>query len=183
LDGNETTGIKVPAGQHRFMISLAKVQEIQRIALVGIGGARFSVSVSNEAAAPGVSWQPALKNVALSGGWGGDKNVNRTARYILIETDSRSEFALNDVGIYGAPAPIGDRGPRYLSELWNSSASSAPADNLMPIAAGPSRTRGFRPGNLGFPPRVAGSSSVNTVRPAIQAPRPRLSTPPTPAVR
>jgi hypothetical protein len=187
LDGNEATGRQFPAGQHQFLIKLAKARTIDRLNLVGTGSATFTVSVADSDSAPGASWQPILKNVKLSDRWGTDRAVNRTARYILVEANASSIFTLNEFAIYGQLTPIGILGGhRYLIDVIrerrsNKAAEEAEAAKLLPIKTGP---KGFFPGRLGFPPRVtAGGFSTSTRRAVTPAPRGVIGTAPMPAVR
>ena len=180
LDGNETSGVQYSAGRQQFLISLPKAESIQRINLVGTGAARFTVSVSNDNSVPGDTWAVVLKNVPLNHQWGADRPVNRTARYILVETDAPASFMLNEFAVYGERlAPITSSGRRYLSDFWGTP-SPAP-ETPQPVGAGPSSSSGYNPGKLGFPPRITnGGGMTNTLRPiTIPAPRGRIGAPPT----
>ena len=180
LDGNEASGIQYSAGRQQFLISLPKAENIQRINLLGTGASRFTVSVSNDNSVPGGAWALVLKNVPLNPRWGADRPINRTARYILVETDAPASFMLNEFAVYGERlAPIASGGRRYLSDFWGTP-SPAP-ETPQPVGAGPSSGSGYNPGKLGFPPRITnGGGMTNTLRPiTIPAPRGRIGPPPT----
>ena len=178
LDGNEGTGITMEPGRHQFLITLAKPQLIQRINIVGSGTARFTVSVSNDKPSSGASRQPVLKNVPLNPTFGSDRNLDVTARYVLLETDSPSRCNLMDFALYGKLPAIAAGGPRYLSDAWNHSPSTEP---LPPIHAGPAPATksGYMPGRIGFPPRVTNGGVIDSLRRStITAPRGRIGAPP-----
>jgi hypothetical protein len=187
LDGNESTGLRFDSGKHQFLLSFAKGQLIDRLSILGSGNAKFSVSLGNEKIAPGAGWETVLKNVKLAAKWGTEQPVNRTARYLLIETDSPTAFGLADLAIYGALSPVAVKGPRYLSELWEQRRSQPPVEKtekLEPVYSGPVSSR-FFPGKIGFPPRVNDAGVINRMRvtPTPSAPKGRLGTPPSPATR
>ncbi len=133
-DGNHATGAQFD-GRQQFVLELPKQELVQRITLIGNGSARFTISVATEKPATGAAWEPVLKNVPLAAQWGADKQIDRPARYILIETDTAQKFNLNELAVYGKLAPIAAR--RYLADVWNNAPSEEP---LPAIAEAPKKS-------------------------------------------
>lgn len=159
LDGNDATGVKFEAGRLQLILSLSKAENIESIGLVGVGRARFTVSVNSDNAAPGAGWQTVLKNAPLIAGWGTTRAINRSARYVLIETDATTPFAISEIALYGKLATVAV-GHLYLSDVWASRAS----EGLAPIHSGPKAPSAFKLGGLGFPPRMPSvKSQGNTI--------------------
>jgi hypothetical protein len=131
LDGNESTGIRIEPGRHQFLVSLPSTVAVQRITILGAGGARFTISTSNQKVAPGSTWQTVSKNVPLAASWGTDHAIDRDIRYILLETESTRPFNLTEIGAYKLPAVAS--GHRYLSEWLDSRRQeAAPAPDPAP---------------------------------------------------
>ena len=135
-DGNTATGAQFD-GRQQFVLELSKSEFVQRISLIGNGSARFTISVATEKPAAGAAWEPVLKNVPLAAQWGADKQIDRPARYILIETDTAQKFNLNELAVYGKLAPVGASGRRYLADVWNNAPSEEP---LPAIGEAPKKT-------------------------------------------
>jgi hypothetical protein len=134
-DGNPVTGAQFE-GPQQFVLELAKPENIQRISLIGLGSARFTISVATEKSTAGAAWQQVVKNAPLSAQWGGDRPINLPARFILIETDTPTKFNLNEFAVYGKLAPIAAR--RYLADVWNNGPSEEP---LAEIGEPPKKSR------------------------------------------
>ena len=166
LDGNDATGVKFETGRHQLILSLSQAENVESISLIGTGRARFTVSVGNDNSAPGAGWQTVLKNAPLLAGWGNNRAINRSARYVLIETDATTPFAISEIALYGRLIPVAT-GHRYLSDLWASKA----AEGLAPIHAGPTAKSAFKPGGLGFPPLMPSATSRGKATPTPPAGR------------
>lgn len=151
-DGNLATGAQFE-GPQQFVLELAKPENIQRISLIGLGSARFTISVATERSATGAAWQQVVKNMPLGAQWGADRPINSPARFILIETDTATKFNLNEFAVYGKLAPIAAR--RYLADVWNNGPSEEP---LAEIGEAPKKSR--RSGKVDTTPALPTERSV-----------------------
>ncbi len=178
LDGNNSTSLRFESGRHQLLLSLPRVEPIETISILGSTHARFNVSVSNQNVPPGDQWQAILKDTPVAATWGKNYPINSSARYILIELNSPSAFLISEIGIYGKLPAVASGKPRYLSELWG----SPKQPEITPINNGPVSVSPFKPGALGFPPRMPGVTTRMQIGPA--APLTRLGAAPThPSVR
>jgi len=138
LDGNESTGVRIEPGRHQFLVALPSATPVQRITMLGAGTARFSISTSNQKAAPGPALQPALKNIPIAASWGTDHDVNRDVSYILLETESTRPFNLTEIGAYKLPI-VAEGRHRYLSD-WLDSRKQAAVPEPEPAPAKPRKS-------------------------------------------
>lgn len=173
LDGDVATGVKYEAGRHHLILSLSQIENIESISLLGSGRARFTVFVGNAYATPGTNWQAVLKNASLNAAWGSERTINHRARHVLIEAESAAPFVISEIALYGKLTPIAS-GHRYLSDVW----AAKPAGELASIQTGPTPKSAYRPGGLGFPPRIPGV--MGRMRIAPIPPAGRLGSAPTP---
>ncbi len=105
MDDDVTTGWPALAGKQYYMLQLAEPQMLTNFSLsTKPGTGTVSLYVSNTEAAPGdAAWQPvetqlaltALNNKRLS------KGINKTAKYVLIETNIADPGPIYSIYLYG----------------------------------------------------------------------------------
>lgn len=105
MDDDVTTGWPALAGKQYYMIELAEAQMLTNFCLSSKPGTgTVSLYVSNTEAAPGdAAWQPVETQVALNAlnNKRLAKGINKTAKYVLIETNIADPGPIYSLYLYG----------------------------------------------------------------------------------
>ncbi len=105
MDDDVTTGWPALAGKHYYMLQLVKPQMLTNFSLsTKPGTGTVSLYVSNTEAAPGdAAWQPVETQIALTAlnNKKLPKSINKTAKYVLIETNIADPGPIYSIYLYG----------------------------------------------------------------------------------